>query len=94
MGIDAKTIAWVAGLARLRLSPEEERLMEAQLDKILAYMDILGELDLEAVPPTAHTLGYTNVAREDTIRDSFDIAVVRALAPEWKDDHVVVPRIV
>ena len=94
MGIDRKTIEWVADLARLRLSPEEERLMEAQLGRILAYMDILGELDLEAVPPTAHTLGYTNVAREDTIRDSFDIAVVRALAPEWKDDHVVVPRIV
>ena len=94
MGIDRKTIEWVADLARLRLSPEEERLMEAQLGRILAYMDILGELDLEAVPPTAHTLGYTNVAREDTIRDSFDIAVVRALAPDWKDDHVVVPRIV
>jgi aspartyl-tRNA(Asn)/glutamyl-tRNA(Gln) amidotransferase subunit C len=94
MAIDAKTIEWVADLARLRLSPEEERLMEAQLDKILAYMDILGELDLGAVPPTAHTLGYVNVAREDAVRQSFDIEIVRALAPEWKDDHVVVPRIV
>ncbi len=94
MGIDRKTIEWVADLARLRLSPEEERVMEAQLGRILAYMDILEELDLEGVPPTAHTLGYTNVTREDTIRESFDIAIVGALAPEWKDDHVVVPRIV
>ena len=94
MGIDRKTIEWVADLARLRLSPDEERLMESQLDRILNYMDILGELDLQDVAPTAHTLGYTNVTRDDLVRDSFDIAVVRALSPEWKDDHVVVPRIV
>jgi aspartyl-tRNA(Asn)/glutamyl-tRNA(Gln) amidotransferase subunit C len=94
MGIDKKTIEWVANLARLRLSPEEALLMESQLGRILDYMDILGELDLEGVPPTAHTLGYVNVTREDRVGESFDISVVEKLAPEWKDDHVVVPRIV
>jgi aspartyl-tRNA(Asn)/glutamyl-tRNA(Gln) amidotransferase subunit C len=94
VGIDGKTIEWVADLARLRLTPGEDRLMESQLGRILDYMEILGELDLEGVPPTAHTLGYTNVTREDRVRDSFDIAVVRSLSPEWKDDHVVVPRVV
>ena len=94
MKIDRKTIEWVANLARLTLTREEERAMEAQLGKVLEYMDILGELHLEDVPPTAHTLGYTTVTREDSVEESFPLTVVKGLAPEWGDDCVVVPRIV
>jgi aspartyl-tRNA(Asn)/glutamyl-tRNA(Gln) amidotransferase subunit C len=94
MKISKKTIEWVANLARLELTTEEERLIETQLGKILDYMDILAELDLAEVPPTAHTLGYTNVTREDREGGSFDVCTVEKLAPEWRDGHVVVPRIV
>ena len=94
MKIDKKTIQWVADLARLRLDPKEEKLMEAQLGKILDYMDILEELDLKNVAPTSHTLGFTNVAREDMEKKGFDSSVLAGLAPRWKDDHVVVPKIV
>ena len=94
MKIDKKTIEWIAELARLRLDPDEEKQMETQLGKILDYMDILEELDLDNVPPTAHTLGFTNVTREDDPKKGFDNSVIAGLAPSWKDDHVVVPRIV
>ncbi|KPJ89814.1 MAG: hypothetical protein AMS17_00360 [Spirochaetes bacterium DG_61] len=94
MSIDRQTIKWVALLARLRLSPEEEGSMEAQLGKILDYMNILGELDLEGVKPTAHTLGFTNKTRGDEEAESFKVERVAEMAPEWKNDHVVVPRIV
>jgi len=94
MKISKETIEWVANLARLELTMEEERLIETQLGKILDYMDILAELDLAEVPPTAHTLGYTNVTREDREGGSFDDCTVEKLAPEWRDGHVVVPRIV
>jgi aspartyl-tRNA(Asn)/glutamyl-tRNA(Gln) amidotransferase subunit C len=92
--IDKKTIVWVAELARLELSVEEEKMMENQLAKILEYMDILGELDLEEVKPTAHTLGVSNVTREDAIGESFDRETVEKMAPAWDRDHFVVPRIV
>ncbi len=94
MKIDKKTIGWIAELARLRLDPEEEKNMEAQLGKILDYMDILSELDLENVSPTSHTLGFTNVTREDNPKKGFEPSVVAGLAPHWQDDHVIVPRIV
>ena len=94
MSIDRKTIQWVAQLARLRLSPEEEVAMESHLGKILDYMDILGELDLDNVKPTAHTLGFTNKTRSDEEGESFSAAQVEEMAPEWKNGHVVVPRIV
>jgi aspartyl-tRNA(Asn)/glutamyl-tRNA(Gln) amidotransferase subunit C len=94
MKIDKKTIQWIAELARLRLDPLEEKQMEKQLGKILDYMDILEELDLEDVPPTSHTLGFTNVTREDTQQEGFDSSVLAGLAPRWHDDHVIVPKIV
>jgi len=94
VGIDKKTIKGIANLASLKLTPDEEKLMEDQLGRILDYMDILGELDLTDVPPTSHTLGFTNVTRKDIEGKCFDVSVVADLAPEWQDDHVVVPRVV
>ena len=94
MKIDKKTIEWIAELARLRLDPDEEKKMEIQLGKILDYMDILAELDLDNVTPTSHTLGFTNVTREDVAKEEFDSSVLAGLAPRWQNGHVVVPRIV
>ena len=94
MKIDKKTIERMADLARLELTPDEELSMESQLRTILEYMDILSELDTKEVEPTAHTLGYTNVTREDRRGESLDVCAVERLAPEWKNGHVVVPRIV
>ena len=94
MKVDRKTIEWVAELTRIKLSTEEENQMETHLGKILDYMDILGELDLTNVPPTAHTLGFTNRTRKDEERECFDVNTVAEIAPEWDKDHFVVPRIV
>jgi len=92
--IDRKTILWVAELARLSLTEEEQVEMETQLVRILDYMDVLNELDLSGVKPTAHALGYTSVMREDVEKESFPLDVVKKLAPRWEKGHVVVPRIV
>jgi aspartyl-tRNA(Asn)/glutamyl-tRNA(Gln) amidotransferase subunit C len=94
MKIDKETIHWVAELARISLSPDEEREMQTQLARILDYMDVLNELDLSTVEPTAHALGYTNVMRGDDPGQSFDIEVVEELAPQWERGYVIVPRIV
>jgi aspartyl-tRNA(Asn)/glutamyl-tRNA(Gln) amidotransferase subunit C len=94
MKIDKHTIDWVADLARIDLREEEESEMAVQLARILDYMDVLNELDLSNIQPTAHALGYTNVMRSDEVGDSFDVQVVEKLAPLWGKNHVIVPRIV
>ena len=94
MEITEKTIRWVAQLSHLALSAEEEAKMNGQMKAILDYMDILGELDLENVEPTAHTLGYSNVTREDEVGESFDTGAVERIAPRWEKGHFVVPRVV
>jgi aspartyl-tRNA(Asn)/glutamyl-tRNA(Gln) amidotransferase subunit C len=94
MEITKKTIRWITELSNLSLSGEEEKEMMGHLKEILDYMDILGELDLEAVEPTAHTLGCRNVTRSDEEGGSFDIDVVKRLAPRFENGHIVVPRVV
>jgi len=92
--IDEKTVDWIANLARLELNEDEKKEMSSQLTKILDYMDVLNELDLENVEITAHTLDLKNVMREDKVRKSFDTEEVEKLAPEWQNNHFVVPRII
>ena len=94
MEIDSKTIRWVAELANLSLPEGEEDEMKGHLKAILDYMAILSELDLEDVEPTSHTLGYTNVMRDDTEDESLAVEVVENLAPQWDNGHIVVPRVV
>lgn len=92
--IDDKTIEWVAELAKLHLDPEEKKKMKLQLGKIIEYMDILSELNLEEVTPTAHTLDLKNVMRSDEIKESFTVDKVQEIAPKWAKGHFVVPRVV
>jgi len=94
MKINQEIIEQVRLLARLELTPQEMEAMERELTTILDYMDILNELDLSEVSPTAHTLGYINVMREDIIKPGLDIETVSRMAPQWEEDHFVVPRVV
>ena len=92
--IDEKTVDWIANLAKLELNQDEKVEMSKQLAKILDYMDVLNELELNNVEVTAHTLDLKNVMREDKIQESLDPDTVRKMAPEWENDHFVVPRII
>ena len=49
-------VRYVAHLARLDLSPEEEQKFGAQLGNVLGYIEKLNELDVSHVEPTAHQL--------------------------------------
>lgn len=71
MEIDKKMVEYVAELAKLRLSEEEKELMAQDLSKVLMYMDVLNQLDTDAVTPVTHVFGVENVFREDVVQPSF-----------------------
>ena len=68
MSLTLEQVDHVANLARLALTDEERTQYAEQLSAILAYADMLNELDLENVPPTSHAVAQTNVMREDKAR--------------------------
>lgn len=58
-------IHYVAHLARLALTPEEEARLGEQLGHILQYVEQLREVNVEGVEPASHPFPVVNVTRPD-----------------------------
>jgi aspartyl-tRNA(Asn)/glutamyl-tRNA(Gln) amidotransferase subunit C len=91
VGIDVK---YVAHLARLSLTLEEEQQIGAQLGSVLGYIEKLKEVDVTGVEPTAHAFPMVNVTRPDEVRPSMDHADALGNAPAQAKGLFVVPKIV
>ena len=92
--IDDRTVARVALLSRLELSPQEVGQFRAQLGEILAYVQTLEALELSAVPPSAHAGAGATVLREDIVEPSLSQEAALANAPAVLDGYFVVPPVI
>ena len=91
MNIDVK---YVARLARLQLTPEEEQRIGAQLGEVLGYIEKLKELDVREVEPMAHAVPLVNVVRRDAVRPSLPHEEAMRNAPAEAKGLFIVPKIV
>jgi aspartyl-tRNA(Asn)/glutamyl-tRNA(Gln) amidotransferase subunit C len=87
-------VRYVAHLARLSLSPDEEQKIGAQLGNILGYIEKLKEVDVTGVEPTAHAFPLVNVTRPDEVRPSISNAEALRNAPVTANGLFIVPKIV
>jgi aspartyl-tRNA(Asn)/glutamyl-tRNA(Gln) amidotransferase subunit C len=87
-------IKYVAHLARLHLTPDEEKKLGAQLGNILGYIEKLNQLDVSGVEPTAHAVPMVNVTRPDEIRPSLPHEEALRNAPAQANGLFMVPKIV
>jgi len=87
-------VKYVAHLARLALTPEEEKQLGAQLGSILGYIEKLRELDVANVEPTAHAVPMVNVTRADEVRPSLAHGDALRNAPRQAGGLFIVPKIV
>ena len=88
-------IDYVANLARIELNEEEKAKLGGQLEDILGHFDELSAVDVDGVEPMAHAHAVSNVWRQgDTPGPVFDPEVVIRMAPESRDNQVVVPKVV
>ncbi|MCB1126281.1 MAG: Asp-tRNA(Asn)/Glu-tRNA(Gln) amidotransferase subunit GatC [Verrucomicrobiae bacterium] len=87
-------IQYIAHLARLDLTEEEQRQLGAQLQQVLGYMDKLKEPEVGGVEPMAHALPRSNVFREDAARPSLPHGEALRNAPARANGLFVVPKIV
>lgn len=85
MSLTLEDVEHVARLARLRLSPAELEKMRDQLSNILDHFQMLQQIDVSAVPPTAQVTDLINVMRADEVRPSLTREQALANAPEQQD---------
>jgi len=87
-------IKYVAHLARLSLSLDEEKKLGAQLGNILGFMEKLKSIDVSRVEPTAHAVPMVNVTRADEVRPSLPHDEAMRNAPAKANGLFMVPKIV
>jgi aspartyl-tRNA(Asn)/glutamyl-tRNA(Gln) amidotransferase subunit C len=87
-------IKYVAHLARISLTPDEEKKLAAQLGGILGYIEKLKELDVTGVEPTAHAVPMVNVTRADEIQPSLPHDEALRNAPKQAGGLFIAPKIV
>jgi aspartyl-tRNA(Asn)/glutamyl-tRNA(Gln) amidotransferase subunit C len=87
-------VKYVAHLARLSLSPDEEQKIGAQLSNILGYIEKLKEVDVTGVEPTAHAFPLVNVTRPDEVCPSISHEEALRNAPAQANGLFMVPKIV
>ena len=87
-------IKYVAHLARLALTPDEETKFGAQLGSVLGYVEKLKEVDVSGIEPTAHAVPLVNVMRSDEARPSMSTEDALRNAPAHANGLFIVPRIV
>lgn len=87
-------VKYVANLARLSLTPEEEKTFGAQLGQVLGYIEKLRQVDVSAVEPTAHAVPMVNVTRADVVQPSLPNDEALRNAPAKANGLFVVPKIV
>lgn len=68
--ISTNDVRALAQLSALRLSDDEATSLTADLERILSYFELLGELDTDGVEPTYYGMDLANVARDDVVLES------------------------
>ncbi len=96
MALSLDEVRRIAALARLRLSPEEERTFAGQLSAILDHVRQIEELDVSAVEPMTHALaaGDAPSLRPDLVEPGLTPDQALAAAPAREGTCFKVPRII
>ncbi len=90
--IDNETIEYVGILAKLELNEEEKAKARTDMEKMLDYIDKMGELDTSNVEAMTHVFPNENVFREDVVTNGNDRDNILSNAPEERDGMFAVPK--
>lgn len=105
MKVTEKDVLYVADLANLALTAEEQTRMVRDLNFILGYIDTLNELDTHGIAPMAQVMASASDAataegrfayarREDRLRPSLPHEDALRNSPEKHPDLFKVPKVI
>jgi len=94
MSVDKNTVARIANLARLSVDEDKLDALAGDLNNILAWIEQLGEVNTDDVPPMTSVADVTLPLREDKVTDGNVADDVLANGPETDHGFFVVPKVV
>ncbi|MGE0063648.1 MAG: Asp-tRNA(Asn)/Glu-tRNA(Gln) amidotransferase subunit GatC [Xanthobacteraceae bacterium] len=94
MSVDTDTVRRIARLARIAVAEDEVEHLKGELNAILAFVEQLGEVDVEGVEPMTSVTPMAMKKRADVVTDGGDAAAVLKNAPATQDDYFLVPKVV
>lgn len=93
MSLSLEEIRQVAALARLGLDDAELETMQESLSSILDHIDVIAELDTDAIDPTAQVVPMNNVWREDEAVEGFSQETALENAADSRDGFFAVSAV-
>lgn len=93
MPLSLEEVRKIAQLARLKLTPAEEKRHAETISAVLDYMKILNEVDTDGVEITSQVTGLTDVTRADEIKDCDLKKELIGQMPEVQDNELKVPAV-
>ena len=93
MAVDKATVAQVAKLARIRVTEAESEALTDELSNILAWVEQLGELETEGVPPMTSVVAVKPALRADEVADGGHPEDIVRNAPEAAYHFFTVPKV-
>lgn len=94
MQINEATVKKIAKLARIKVTDEETKSLEGELNSILTWVEQLNEVDTDDVEPLTSVVETTMKKREDVVTDGGYAQRVTKNAPLSEDNFFVVPKVV
>lgn len=94
MHVDEATVRRIARLARIKITDEEAKGLEAELSGILDWVEQLKEVDTSNVEPMTRVVAQSLKQRDDVVNDGGNADAIVANAPFSEDHFFVVPKVV
>ena len=94
MDVNDALIDKLAHLARLKFEAADKEEIKSDLQKMIAFVEKLNELDTTGVEPLLHMTDELNVLREDEVKGSISREEALKNAPLHDEQFFKVPKVI
>jgi aspartyl-tRNA(Asn)/glutamyl-tRNA(Gln) amidotransferase subunit C len=94
MSVDADTVRRVAHLARIAVADDEVANLQGELNAILAFVEQLGEVNVDGVEPMTSVTPMAMKMRVDAVTDGGIPDAIIQNAPAHEKHFFLVPKVV
>jgi aspartyl-tRNA(Asn)/glutamyl-tRNA(Gln) amidotransferase subunit C len=94
MKIDTKVVDELAHLARLSYENVAKEEIVTELNKIIAFVEKLEEINTDGIEPLIYMVDETNITREDVMKQNVSQDEGLKNAPKKDSDYFRVPKVI